>query len=120
MVNSDRAGKRWAYLETEERYQYIKTIQRKNLIVPLVADFAGPKTLKALAKYLKEHESTVSVFYISNVEDYLDGKWGSYVENLKALPQGLFDVSDSRHPSRDDITRKDPRRASRLARNGFR
>jgi hypothetical protein len=87
MVNSDRAGKRWAYLETEERYQYIKTMQRKNLIVPLVADFAGPKTLKALAKYLKDHGSIVSVFYISNVEDYLDGKWSSYVENLKALPQ---------------------------------
>jgi hypothetical protein len=87
MVNSDRAGKRWAYLETEDRYQYIKAMQRKNLIVPLVADFGGPKTLKALAKYLKDHGSTVSVFYISNVEDYLDGKWASYVENLKALPQ---------------------------------
>jgi hypothetical protein len=87
MVNSDRAGKRWAYLETEERYQYIKTMQQKNLIVPLVADFAGPKTLQALAKYLKDRGATVSVFYISNVEDYLDGKWATYVANLKALPQ---------------------------------
>jgi len=87
MVNSDRAGKRWAYLETEERYQYIKTMQRKNLIVPLVADFAGPKTLKALAKYLKDHGATVSVFYISNVEDYIESKWASYLDNLKALPQ---------------------------------
>jgi len=87
MVNSDRAGKRWAYLEAEERYQYIKTMQQKNLIVPLVADFAGPKTLQALAKYLKDHGATVSVFYISNVEDYIEGKWSSYVANLKALPQ---------------------------------
>ena len=31
--------------------------------------------------------ATVSVFYISNVEDYLDGKWATYVANLKALPQ---------------------------------
>jgi hypothetical protein len=62
-------------------------MQQKNLIVPLVGDFGGTKTLKALAKYLKDHGSTVSVFYISNVEDYLDGKWASFVENLKALPQ---------------------------------
>ena len=87
MVNSDRSGKRWAYLETEERYQYIKTMQQKNLIVPLVADFAGPKTLQALAEYLKGYGATVSVFYISNVEDYLDGKWVTWVDNLKALPQ---------------------------------
>jgi hypothetical protein len=87
MVNSDRDGKRWAYLETEERYQYIRTMQQKNLIVPLVADFAGPKTLQALAKYLKSYGATVSVFYISNVEDYLDGKWSTWVDNLNALPQ---------------------------------
>ena len=87
MVNSDRAGKRWAYLETEERYQYIKAMQQKNLIVPLVADFAGTKTLQVLAKYLRGYGATVSVFYISNVEDYLNGKWATWVDNLKALPQ---------------------------------
>lgn len=87
MVNSDRAGKRWAYLETEERYQYIKTMQQKNLIVPLVGDFSGTKTLQTLAKYLKDRGATVSVFYISNVEDYIEGMWGNYVANLRALPQ---------------------------------
>jgi hypothetical protein len=87
MVNSDRAGKRWAYLETEERYQYIKTMQQKNLIVPLVGDFSGTKTLQTLAKYLKDRGATVSVFYISNVEDYIEAQWASYVANLRALPQ---------------------------------
>jgi hypothetical protein len=86
MVNSDRAGKRWAYLETEERYQYIKTMQQKNLIVPLVGDFTGSKAIRAVAQYVKDHGSTVSVFYISNVEDYIQPKWSDYLSNLAALP----------------------------------
>ena len=61
-------------------------MQLKNLIVPLVADFGGPKTIKAIAQYLKDHGAMVSVFYISNVEDYLNPSWSSYRSNLAALP----------------------------------
>jgi hypothetical protein len=86
MVTTDGRGKNWAYLETEDRYKYIREMQLNNLIVPLVADFAGPRTIKTIAQYLKDHESTVSVFYISNVEDYLGSSWASYLANLAALP----------------------------------
>jgi len=86
MVTTDGRGKNWAYLETEERYRYVRAMQLKNLIVPLVADFGGPKTIKTIAQYLKDHESTVSVFYISNVEDYLSSSWTQYTANLAALP----------------------------------
>jgi len=86
MVTTDGRGKNWAYLETEERYRYVRAMQLKNLIVPLVADFGGPKTIKTIAQYLKDHGSTVSVFYISNVEDYLNSSWTQYSANLAALP----------------------------------
>jgi len=86
MVATDGRGKNWAYLETEDRYKYIRDMQLKNLIIPLVADFGGPKTIKAIAQYLKDHGSTVSVFYISNVEDYLSALWPQYRSNLAALP----------------------------------
>jgi hypothetical protein len=86
MVANDGRGKNWAYLETEERYKYVREMQQKNLIIPLVADFGGPKTIKEIAKYLKDHGATVSAFYISNVEDYLDKTWTNYRENLAALP----------------------------------
>ena len=86
MVATDGKGKNWAYLDTEDRYQFVRQKQQKNLIIPLVADFGGTKTIKEIAKYLKEHESTVSVFYISNVEDYLETTWNNYRANLAALP----------------------------------
>jgi hypothetical protein len=62
-------------------------MQERNMILPLVADFAGPKTLKSLGQYLKGQGATVSAFYISNVEDYIEAKWSSYVSNIRALPQ---------------------------------
>jgi hypothetical protein len=86
MVTTDGRGKDWSYLDTEDRYRYVRDMQIKNLIVPLVADFGGPKTIKTIAQYLKDHAATVSVFYISNVEDYLNTSWNQYRANLAALP----------------------------------
>jgi hypothetical protein len=87
MLVTDTRGENWAFLNTESRFKFVKGMQEKNLIVPLVGDFAGPKTLKALGRYLKEQSAVVSLFYISNVEDYIAPKWSEYVSNLKALPQ---------------------------------
>jgi hypothetical protein len=86
MVTTDGRGKNWSYLDTEDRYQYVRDMQLKNLIVPLVADFGGPKTIKTIGQYLKDHGATMSVFYISNVEDYLSATWSQYRANLAALP----------------------------------
>jgi hypothetical protein len=86
MVNTDIKGKDWAYLETEDRYKYVRDMQLKNLIVPLVADFGGPKTIKTIGQYLKDHGAVVSVFYVSNVEDYLSPLWPQWRANLAALP----------------------------------
>jgi hypothetical protein len=61
-------------------------MQLKNLIVPLVADFGGPKTIKTIGQYLKDHGALVSVFYVSNVEDYLSLLWPQWRANLAALP----------------------------------
>jgi hypothetical protein len=58
------------------------------LIVPLVADFAGVHAIRAVSRYLKEHDATVATFYMSNVEEYLfkSGSWRSFVANLSTLP----------------------------------
>jgi hypothetical protein len=87
MVATDGHGQNWAYLASEARYQFVRNMQQKNLIVPLVGDFSGPKTLKAVAQYVKEHGATVSVFYISNVENFVSANWSGYLDNLRSLPQ---------------------------------
>lgn len=79
-------GRNRAYLADEDAYAYVREMHRKNLIVPLVGDFAGPRTLKAVASYLENHGAIVTAFYISNVENYLDRSWPGYRSNLVALP----------------------------------
>ena len=85
-VTNDGRGKNWVYLNREESYKRIREMQQKNLIVPLVGDFTGTKAIRTVSQYVKEHGSTISVFYISNVEDYIQPKWSAYLSNLAALP----------------------------------
>jgi hypothetical protein len=75
-------------------YGVLRVMHERNLIVPLVGDFAGPKALRSVARYLDLHHATVSVFYTSNVEQYLfPGRnlnvadaWQRFYDNVGALP----------------------------------
>jgi len=86
MTGSDPRGQNSAFLASEDRYQFIRDLQQKNLIVPIVGDFAGPRAIKAVGKYLKDHNAAISAFYISNVEDYLQSSWSAYRSNIQSLP----------------------------------
>src|SRR5262245_40158131 len=80
-------GRNWSFLATEENFQYVRTMQRKNLFIPVVGDFAGPSTIRKIGLYLKEHAATVSAFYASNVEYYLDEQQQrAFYANVLALP----------------------------------
>jgi len=85
MTLTDGRGKNWSYLATRERYDRIRLMEQQNLIVPLVGDFAGPKAIRTVGQYLKDHGATVHVFYISNVEDYIQNR-SQYVKNIASLP----------------------------------
>jgi len=62
-------------------------MQRKNLIVPLVGDFAGKAVIRNVGHYLDDHKTPVGVFYISNVETYLDDtQKQAFYANVTALP----------------------------------
>src|SRR5688572_15023547 len=88
MAATDADGETRSYLATEDNFAFLKGLQAKNLIVPVVGNFAGPKAIRSVAKYLKDKEATVSAFYLSNVEQYLqqDGIWMSFCGNAAALP----------------------------------
>jgi hypothetical protein len=85
---TDARGEAHGYLTSEQHYQTLRSWQQRNLIVPIVGNFAGPKAIKAVATYLREHQATVGVFYTSNVERYLfqDGIWDEFMGNVRALP----------------------------------
>jgi hypothetical protein len=91
MTLTDGRGKNWSYLATKDRYDRVRLMQQQNLIVPLVGDFAGPKAIRAVGQYLKDHGATVRVFYISNVEDYIQAR-SKYVGNIASLPTDASSV----------------------------
>jgi len=88
MSLTDAAGHNWSYLATEENFRVVQEYQKKNLIVPLVGDFAGPKTLRAIGQYAKEHNARIGVFYTSNVDEYLfqDGVQNKFLSNIATFP----------------------------------
>ena len=95
LVERDLEGKFGNYLNSEADFQFVKQMHSRNLIVPVVGDFAGPKALRTVGEYLKGLGQTVSVFYVSNVEFYLiqNGVFDRFAENVQQLPlsdQSLF------------------------------
>jgi len=88
MLSTDEARQTRSYLASEENFAVLKGLESKNLLVPVVGNFAGPKAIRAVAAFLKEHHSTVAAFYLSNVEQYLnmDGLWATFCANVATLP----------------------------------
>jgi hypothetical protein len=88
MTATDGAGAARSYLATEASFAWLKDLQTRNMVVPVVGDFAGPKALRSLGAWLKAHGATVTAFYLSNVEQYLvqDGRWNLFCANVVALP----------------------------------
>ena len=88
MTATDAEGRQRSYLATESNYQYIRRVQKRNLIVPVVGNFGGPKALRAIGEYVASQDRTVTAFYLSNVEQYLfqGGPWKKFYENVATLP----------------------------------
>jgi len=85
---TDSRGVERGYLSSEERFGVLKDLETRNLIVPVVGDFGGPKAIRAVGTYLKGKDVMVSAFYLSNVEQYLqqDAKWSSFCRSVATLP----------------------------------
>ena len=88
MTATDAAGVSRSYLATEDGFVFLKDLESRNLVVPVVGDFGGPKAIRAIATYLKARGATVGAFYLSNVEQYLyqDGKWDAFCRSVATLP----------------------------------
>jgi hypothetical protein len=88
MTATDADGVARGYLASEEQFAVLRDLHSRNLIVPIVGDFAGPKAIRSVGRYLRERETTVAAFYLSNVEQYLgrDNRWDFFCANAAALP----------------------------------
>jgi len=89
MTATDGQGESRSYLATEENFRFIRELHRKNLIVPIVGDFAGTKALRNVGRFVKDHGATVAAFYTSNVEQYLfqqGDDWKKFLANVSTFP----------------------------------
>ena len=89
MTETDTNNQHRSYLATENNYRVVADMEKRNAIVPITGDFAGPKALRSVGRYLKSHDATVTAIYTSNVEQYLfqsDTNWRKYYANIATLP----------------------------------
>ena len=94
IVATDRVGHPWHYLAAEADYQFVRQLQMRDRIIPVVGDVSGPHALRAIGRAIAARSERVSAFYISNVESYLyrDGAYGRFTANLNVLPRDARSV----------------------------
>ena len=88
LLETDRRGKQLCYLASEDDFQFVKGLEGRDLVVPVIGNLAGPHALAAIGQELGRRGEKVSAFYISNIENYLlrDGSFPRFVDNVKKLP----------------------------------
>lgn len=88
VTQTDQDGTNWSYLASADNYQWLRGMHSRNLIVPVVGDFAGPHALRAVGDWVRAHGATITTLYTSNVEQYLfqNQVWRDYYANVSTLP----------------------------------
>jgi hypothetical protein len=88
LLETDMDGRRWNYLASEADFQFVRSLQARDLVVPVVGDLAGPTAVRAVGRLIKDRGLRLSAFYTSNVEYYLSsqGAFQRFVANLAELP----------------------------------
>ena len=63
-----------SFLASEADFTFVKDLQSRNMIVPVVGDFGGPHALRAIGDYVRGRSDEIQAFYGSNVGVYLTNK----------------------------------------------
>jgi hypothetical protein len=90
LLERDLTGKQGSYLASEADYRFLKSLQDRHLVIPVVGDLAGEHAVAAIGRLMAERGERVSAFYTSNVEQYLmrDGvSFDRFAANVRRLPR---------------------------------
>ncbi len=88
LLETDGKGNQRNYLASEEAFQFVKSLQQRDRIIPVVGNLSGPSALAGIGRVLGETGETLSALYASNVEFYLSrqGGYQRFVSNLGRVP----------------------------------
>lgn len=94
MLEKDLTGKQCNYLVSEDDFRFMKSLQERNLVIPVTGNLAGTYALKSIAAYLNERGEKVSAFYTSNVEFYLSrgDDFDQFAKSIKLLPRATNSI----------------------------
>jgi hypothetical protein len=94
LLADDSLGRKGHYLATEDGFHFVKSLQGRNMVIPVVGNLAGPKALVSIGEVLKRRGEPLSAFYTSNVEFYLarSGTLDRFVGNLAQIPHARHAV----------------------------
>jgi hypothetical protein len=84
----DPSGRQAHFLASEDAFQFVKGLQSRDSIVPVVGNVSGPSAMTAIGRLIDQRHEHLSAFYVSNVERYLfrDGWFEQFVKNLSTIP----------------------------------
>ena len=90
----DREGRQRSFLATEEAFHVVKSLEDRNLVIPVVGNFAGARAFDAVGKWMAANGERLSALYTSNVEQYLvrDGGFDQFATNVTRLPRDAKSV----------------------------
>ncbi len=87
MTAQDLMGQSRSYLATEAAFRFVKDLEARNRIVPVVGDFGGAGAIRRVGDYVRGHAEVITAFYASNVAVYLTNEQArAFCGNLAALP----------------------------------
>lgn len=88
ILATDQSGQRGNFLASDADYQFVRKLEMENRIIPVVGDFGGTKALATVGDYLKKNGYTLSLFYASNVEQFLfqDDTFSNFAASLRHMP----------------------------------
>jgi len=94
ILERDLTGKRVSYLASEDDWRFLKDLETRGLVVPVVGDLGGRHALAAIGRDATALGVQVSALYVSNVEQYLwrDGTFGQFAETAAGLPRNARSV----------------------------
>ena len=86
---TDASGRQANYLASEEAFQFVKSLQARDLVIPVTGDLSGPSALIAVGRFIAARGDRLSAFYVSNVVFYLfgAGTFARFANNLERLPR---------------------------------
>jgi hypothetical protein len=89
LLETDGDGHQRNYLASENSFQFVKALQARDRVIPVVGNIAGPAARAAVARALAARGEQLSAFYASNVEFYLEreGAYQRFVANLARMPR---------------------------------